>query len=155
MSEFVHTSKAIEARAFKRYPKRGRRKIKGSSIAILVFLTMCALFVSVPLYVIIITSFKSMDQIALGEMFSWPTSWSFDAWWTAWQDVCSGMSCKGVQAGFVTSMKILIPSLIFSVGISAVTGYALALWNIKWAGTFLFVLFMAAFVPFQISMINP
>ena len=33
------------------------------------------------------------------------------------------------------------------------TGYALALWNVRWAGTFLFVLFICAFVPFQIIMI--
>ena len=35
---------------------------------------------------------------------------------------------------------------------SSVTGYALALWNVRWAGTFLFVLFICAFVPFQIIM---
>jgi glucose/mannose transport system permease protein len=34
-----------------------------------------------------------------------------------------------------------------------VTGYALALWNVRWAGPFLFILFMCAFVPFQIIMI--
>jgi glucose/mannose transport system permease protein len=34
-----------------------------------------------------------------------------------------------------------------------VTGYALALWKIRWAGTFLFILFLCAFVPFQIIMI--
>jgi glucose/mannose transport system permease protein len=32
------------------------------------------------------------------------------------------------------------------------TGYALALWEVKWAGAFLFVLFLCAFVPFQIIM---
>jgi glucose/mannose transport system permease protein len=63
------------------------------------------------------------------------------------------MTCNGVSAGFWTSLKILFPSLILSIGISAVTGYALALWKIRWAGTFLFILFMCAFVPFQIIMI--
>ena len=33
------------------------------------------------------------------------------------------------------------------------TGYALALWNVRWANTFLFILFICAFVPFQIIMI--
>ena len=50
-------------------------------------------------------------------------------------------------------MAILFPSLVLSITLSAVTGYALALWNVKWAGTFLFVLFICAFVPFQIIMI--
>ena len=37
---------------------RKRRRIRGSSIAILVFLAMCAAFVAIPLYVVIVTSFK-------------------------------------------------------------------------------------------------
>ena len=32
------------------------------------------------------------------------------------------------------------------------TGYALALWNVRWANGLLFVLFVCAFVPFQIIM---
>jgi len=50
-------------------------------------------------------------------------------------------------------VKILFPSLFLSLGISSVTGYALALWNVRWAGSFMFILFMCAFVPFQIIMI--
>ena len=51
------------------YPRR-RRRIKGSSIATLVFLSMCAAFIAIPLYVIIVTSFKTMQQITLGEIES-------------------------------------------------------------------------------------
>ena len=141
--------------AVERAPLFPRRKkgISGRSIAILVFLTICAAFFCVPLYVIIVTSFKTMDQIALGEIFALPTTWTVEPWKEAWSEVCAGMTCEGVQAGFWTSMKILFPSLIISIGISAVTGYALALWKIRWAGTFLFILFICAFVPFQIIMI--
>ena len=46
-----------------------------------------------------------------------------------------------------------MPSLALSMILSSVTGYALALWNVRWAGTFLFILFICAFVPFQIIMI--
>ncbi len=134
------------------YPRR-RRQIKGSSIAILVFLTMCAAFVCVPLYVVIITSFKTLDQIALGDILALPTTWTLEGWTRAWSEVCSGFSCNGVKEGFWVSMQILFPSLFLAISLSAVTGYALALWNIKWAGTFLFILFMCAFVPFQIIMI--
>jgi glucose/mannose transport system permease protein len=130
-----------------------RRRIRGSSIAVLVFLTMCAAFIAIPLYVIIVTSFKTMDQIAFGEIFSLPQVWTLDAWWKAWNSVCSGVTCEGVKIGFFNSLAILFPSLVLSIGLSMVTGYALALWNVRWAGTFLFILFMCAFVPFQIIMI--
>ncbi len=132
---------------------RRKKRISGSSIAVMVFLTMCAAFVSIPLYVVFVTSFKTLDQITLGEIFKLPTTWTIEPWIKAWSEVCAGMTCNGVSAGFWTSLKILFPSLILSIGLSSVTGYALALWNIRWAGTFLFILFMCAFVPFQIIMI--
>ena len=132
---------------------RPKKRISGRSIAVLVFLTMCAAFFCVPLYVVIVTSFKTMDQIRLGEIFSLPVTWTFEPWREAWSSVCSGMNCNGVSAGFFVSLKILFPSLIMSLALSSVTGYALALWNVRWAGTFMFILFMCAFVPFQILMI--
>jgi glucose/mannose transport system permease protein len=134
---------------FPRKPK----PISGRSIAILVFLTICAAFFCVPLYIIITTSFKTMAQVREGAIFSLPAPFTLDAWWSAWDNACSGITCSGLKVGFWNSMAILFPSLILSISLSAVTGYALALWNVKWAGTFLFVLFICAFVPFQIIMI--
>src|SRR6185312_4716400 len=80
-------------------------------------------------------------------------NWDFGAWWQAWDKACSGTRCAGVKVGFLNSLEILFPSLILSIGLSCVTGYALALWNVRWANTFLFILFMCAFVPFQIIMV--
>jgi glucose/mannose transport system permease protein len=141
--------------AVERAPRFPRRKkgISGRSIAIIVFLSICALFFCVPLYVIATTSFKTMEQIRQGEIFSLPSPFTLDAWWSAWNNACSGINCDGLKVGFWNSVYILFPSLVLSLALSSVTGYALALWNVKWAGTFLFVLFICAFVPFQIIMI--
>ncbi len=133
--------------------QRGRRRISGSSIAVFVFLLMCAAFVCLPLYVVIVTSFKPIEEITLGQIFALPVSWTVEPWGKAWNSMCTGLSCDGIKVGFFNSMYILLPSLFLAIALSAVTGYALALWNIKWSGTFLFVLFMCAFVPFQIIMI--
>ncbi len=130
-----------------------KRRIKGSSIAILVFLTMVALFMAIPLYVVVVTSFKPIGEITLGRIFALPVEWTFEPWSKAWNNLCTGLSCDGIKQGFWNSIMILAPSLVFSIGLSAVTGFALALWNVRWAGTFLFVLFICAFVPFQIIMI--
>ncbi|POF30032.1 carbohydrate ABC transporter permease [Roseibium marinum] len=133
------------------FPRR-KPRINGRSIAILVFLAMAAAFYCIPLYVLVVTSFKTMEQIRQGAIFALPTEWTWEPWNFAWNEACSGITCEGLKIGFWNSVKILIPSLVASISLSAVTGYALALWNVKWAGTFLFVLFMAAFVPFQIIM---
>ena len=130
-----------------------KRRIRGSSIAVFVFLCMCAAFVAIPLYVVIVTSFKPIEEITLGHIFALPVSWTITPWYKAWNSMCTGLSCDGIKTGFFTSLEILFPSLILSIALSSVTGYALALWNVRWAGTFLFVLFICAFVPFQIIMI--
>lgn len=134
------------------YFPRKKKGISARSIAVLVFLAICALFFCVPLYVVIVTSLKTMDQIRQGEIFSLPTTITFEAWDLAWNHACSGIRCEGLKVGFFNSVMILMPSLVLSIGLSCVTGYALALWNVKWANAFLFVLFMCAFVPFQIIM---
>jgi glucose/mannose transport system permease protein len=103
--------------------------------------------------VIIVTSFKTMLQITEGEIFSLPRQWTLEPWYKAWNTLCTGAECNGIKSGFFNSLQILIPSIAISLTISSITGYALALWNVKWANTFLFILFMCAFVPFQIIMI--
>jgi glucose/mannose transport system permease protein len=132
---------------------RAKKGITGRSIAIIVFLAICAAFFLIPLYIVVVTSFKTMDQIRGGEIFALPTTWTLEAWDSAWNNACSGINCSGIKVGFINSLEILFPSLILSIALSSVTGYALALWNVRWAGTFLFILFICAFVPFQIIMI--
>ena len=134
-------------------PKVGKRKrLRPRRIVIFVFLAIAAAFFTIPLYVILVTSFKTMDQIREGQIFSLPQVWTLDAWRYAWSQACSGMVCNGVSAGFVNSLWILAPSLVMTISLSVVTGYGLALWNVRWANAFLFTLFICAFVPFQIIM---
>jgi glucose/mannose transport system permease protein len=155
MTDLTAVQKALGAEVAVRsapYFPRKKKAITGRSIAVIVFLTICALFFCVPLYVVITTSFKTMEQIREGAMFALPSVWTLEAWDHAWNSACSGTRCEGLKVGFWNSVYILIPSLILSIGLSIVTGYALALWNVKWAGPFLFVLFICAFVPFQIIM---
>ena len=131
---------------------RPRKRISRSSVAVLAFLIMAALFFCVPLYVLVTTSVKTMEQIREGVIFSLPRGITFEAWDFAWNKSCSGMNCNGLKAGFLNSVLILIPSLVASIVLSMVTGYGLALWNVRWTGPFLFLLFVCAFVPFQIIM---
>ena len=134
------------------YFVRKKKGITPRSIAVLVFLTICALFFCVPLYVVVVTSFKTMDQIREGAIFTLPHIWTLEAWDHAWNHACSGIKCDGLKVGFWNSVSILFPSLILSISLAMVTGFALALWNVRWAGGFLFLLFICAFVPFQIIM---
>ena len=78
------------------YPRR-KRKLRGSTVANYAFLVICALFFAIPLYVIIVTSFKTMPQITEGEIFSLPREWTFEPWYKAWNTLCTGAECNGIK----------------------------------------------------------
>jgi glucose/mannose transport system permease protein len=52
--------------------------------------------------------------------------------------------------GFWNSVKIVVPSVIVSVAVSAWTGYALAFWRPKGAQLIFGILLVGAFIPYQV-----
>lgn len=115
-------------------------------------LAIFAVLFAMPLYVMIVTSLKSMNEIRMGHIFALPLHPSLDAWDIAWNKAASGFLDKGLKSGFWNSIRILVPSLIMSVVVSSVCGYALACWNVKGGGLLLSALLICAFIPFQIIM---
>ena len=53
------------------------------------FIFMCALFFLMPLYVMLVTSFKDMDEIRSDNLLYIPKSLSFYAWPKAWSQACT------------------------------------------------------------------
>ena len=49
-------------------------------VGVYAFLLFAAAFFLLPLYVMLTTSFKSMDEIRLGQLFALPSAPSFDAY---------------------------------------------------------------------------
>jgi len=78
------TQAAIELPRSRAIQRARRKPIKPHRVAIFVFLLMAALFFCIPLYVIVITSVKTMDEIRLGQIFALPEVWSFAGWHYAW-----------------------------------------------------------------------
>lgn len=123
-----------------------------SRVVVFLILVFFAVLFAVPLYVMIVTSLKSMDEIRLGHIFALPIHPSLEAWDTAWNKAASGFTNTGLRSGFWNSIFILIPSLTMSVAISSICGYALACWNIKVGNLLLTMLLVCAFIPFPIIM---
>jgi glucose/mannose transport system permease protein len=114
------------------------------------FLVISALFFLLPLYVMVVTSLKSMAEIREGNIFAIPQMWTFEAWAQAWSTACTGLNCGGIRAGFWNSVKILIPSMILSIFIAAMTGYALSFWRVRGANVLFATLLLGAFIPYQV-----
>lgn len=129
---------------------RTTRSFSPGRIGVYAFLTVAALFFAMPLIVMLITSFKTMDEIRTGSIFSLPASLDFAAWIKAWSGACTGVTCEGVRVGFWNSMRILIPSVAVSVMLGALNGYALAFWKVRWAGLAFLLLMTGTFIPYQV-----
>lgn len=131
-----------------RGPKPGR--LTAGRIGLYLFLLSAVLFFAVPLYVMIVTSLKTMDEIRLGQIFALPAHFDVSAWVTAWKTACTGTECGGIRVGFWNSVKITVPAVAISVFIGAVNGYALSFWRVR-GSKLLFALLMAgALIPYQV-----
>ncbi|WP_322894471.1 MULTISPECIES: carbohydrate ABC transporter permease [unclassified Yoonia] len=117
-------------------------------------LLLVSLYYLLPLYVMIVTSLKGMPEIRMGNVFGPPMEITFEPWVKAWSEACTGINCDGLQRGFWNSVNILIPSLILSISIASINGYALANWRFKGSETFFTILIIGAFIPYQ-TMIYP
>ncbi|GGX87189.1 ABC transporter permease subunit [Massilia dura] len=119
-------------------------------LGIYAFLLTAALFFLVPLYVMLVTSVKPMAEIRLGNIFALPLAPTFEPWRNAWQAACTGLECEGIRGGFWNSVKITVPSVLLSIAIGAVNGYALSFWRPRGANALFAVLMIGAFVPGQV-----
>ncbi len=111
-----------------------------------------ALFYALPLYVMFITSLKGMPEIRLGNVFSPPLEVTFQPWVKAWSEACTGLTCNGLSTGFWNSVQITIPSVVLSIIIASVNGYALSNWKFKGADAFFTILIFGAFIPYQVML---
>ena len=117
-------------------------------------LLVICLYYAVPLYVMVMTSLKGMPEIRMGNIFSPPMEITFEPWVKAWAEACTGLKCQGLSSGFWNSVIITVPSVIISIAIASVNGYALANWRFRGANIFFTILIFGAFIPYQV-MIYP
>ena len=88
-------------------------------VAIYFCLSAFLVFFLSPLYVMLMTSFKSLDEIRESNLLLPPQSWFFGGWVKAWDQACVGLSCNGVKPHFLATFAITIPGLILAVLVGA------------------------------------
>jgi glucose/mannose transport system permease protein len=126
------------------------RGLTPGRVGFYVFVALTALFFLTPLYVMGVTSLKTMDELRAGSILAIPHAPTFEPWIKAWSSACTGLNCTGIRVGFFNSVKILIPSVVVSIAVGSLTGYTLSFWRVRGAGLLFGTLMVVAFVPYQI-----
>src|SRR6056297_292763 len=91
-------------------------------------LTVFAVWYLLPLFVMLTTSLKSLEEIRTGSLIALPREVTFDAWRTAWSGACTGIQCEGLQPYFWNSVMLAVPAVMISTVLGAINGYVVAQW---------------------------
>jgi glucose/mannose transport system permease protein len=126
------------------------KRLSPGRVGLYAFLVVAALFFLIPLYIMIVTSLKTMPEIRLGNLFNLPADPTVQPWIDALFNACTGLDCHGLSPGFWNSVKITVPSVIVSIVCASLNGYALTYWPYKGANLLFALLVFGAFVPYQV-----
>jgi glucose/mannose transport system permease protein len=120
-----------------------------SRLVIYGLLALFAVFFLLPLFVMVVTSFKTLDEIRDGNMLALPVSPTIEPWLAAWGTTCIGLSCNGVKGFFANSLLMVTPAVIISTMLGALNGYVLTKWRFPGHRLVFGLMLFACFIPFQ------
>ena len=126
------------------------RRLGWARLGVYLVLAVAASFFLLPLWVTLVTSFKGMDEIRLGNVMALPGVPTVEPWIRAWSSACTGLACNGISVGFWNSIRILVPSVIASIALGALTGFAMTFYRVPGAGVLFLILLVGAFIPYQV-----
>lgn len=127
-----------------------RQPLTVGRVLIYVLLVLVALYYLAPLYVMITTSLKSLDEIRTSNLLALPISPTTAAWGKAWDSACTGVDCGGLAPYFWNSIKMTIPAVLISTLIGSLNGYVLAHWRFRGSEVLFAGLMVGCFIPFQV-----
>jgi glucose/mannose transport system permease protein len=116
-------------------------------------LVVFALYYLMPLFVMLVTSLKSLDEIRAGNLLALPMAPSLEAWAKAWGSACTGVDCSGLKANFMNSVSFVVPAVLISTLIGAFNGYVLTMWRFKGSDAIFTLLLVGCFIPFQVVLL--
>ena len=129
------------------FPKPIQKSSSGVRAAYKTFLPISLFVWLLPLLAIFMTSIRPAADINSGNVFGWPSDFQM------LENYVAVFRDSEAAQYFLNSLKITIPTMILSVGLACLAGYALAVYRFKAALPLFFMFVAGNFVPFQILMV--
>jgi multiple sugar transport system permease protein len=100
-----------------------------------------------PMIAVLVTSVRSSDELSEGNYWGWPKHFAM------WDNYRDALTTSPMLHYFWNSVLITVPSVVGSITLAAMAGFALAIYRFR-GNTTLFATFVAGnFVPIQVLMI--
>ena len=116
-------------------------------------LGLFAVFFLTPLYVMVSTSLKSMDEIREGTLLALPARPSLAAWAKAWSGACTGTDCGGLKPFFMNSALMVVPAVAVSTLLGSLNGYVLSKWRFRGSELMFALMLFGVFMPMQVVLL--
>ena len=129
-----------------KFPSVGRLLVYG-------VLALATVFFLLPLYAMLVTSFKDAEQIRSSSLLALPAGLDWTAWGVAWQSACTGVDCNGLRPFFWNSVAMAVPAVLISTLWGALNGYVLSLWKFRGSDVLFGLLLFGVFMPFQVVLL--
>ncbi|MCH7342960.1 carbohydrate ABC transporter permease [Pelomonas sp. CA6] len=127
--------------------------MKASRMLLLAVLVLLALVFLAPLYVMLTTSFKGMDELRDSGLLSLPSQPGWDAWAKAWSSACTGADCAGLRPYFMNSVLMVLPAVLLSTAVGALNGYVLSKWRFRGSELLFALMLFGVFMPMQVVLL--
>ena len=86
-------------------------KSRMSRTLIYIVLFVFVIYYLLPLYVMMINSFKHLDDIRSGGMLNLPSIWTLDPWKSAWSSAQIGIDPSGLKPYLWNSILMVVPAV--------------------------------------------
>lgn len=116
-------------------------------------LLVFAVFYLLPLFVMLVNSLKSLDEIRQGNMLALPEVFTIEPWIQAWGEAQIGVEPTGLKPYFINSLVMVVPAVIISTLLGAINGYVLTKWQFRGHRVVFGLMLFSCFIPFQIVLI--
>lgn len=129
------------------FPTPIEKRALSRQLAYKVFVPISLFIWLLPLLAIFMTSIRPATDINTGNMFGWPSQFQLI------ENYIAVFRQSEAATYFLNSIKITVPTVIISVALACLAGYALAIYRFRAALPLFFIFVAGNFVPFQILMV--
>jgi glucose/mannose transport system permease protein len=123
---------------------RAQARRTAPKAAKLVLLLGFVLLFLLPVYVLLVTSFKPLSEADPSRAWSLPRSWTGEGWSAAW---------AALAPGLWNSVKLAVPGAVISAVLGSMNGFVLSKWRFPGADLVYTLFLFGMFIPYQAVMI--
>lgn len=113
-------------------------------IAIYAVLIIVAILFLIPVYMVLVTSFKSIDQVSIETMWNLPTAFTLQSF---------SRAIEKLLPNFINSILLVFPATALSAILGSMNGYVLAKWHFRGANIIFPLMLFGMFIPYQAILI--